>query len=69
VPFKPVTMKITIESQEEAEQFLLGLIVAKSNNSSPIFEDLIDGTNSVLEKAKQEQLEAAMEARRKAGMA
>jgi len=69
VPFKPVTMKITIESQEEAEQFLLGLIVAKSNNSSPIFEDLIDGVNGILEKYKGAQLEAAMEARRKAGMA
>jgi hypothetical protein len=69
VSFKPVTLKIRIESQEEAENFLLGLIVAKSNNSSPLFQDLVDGTNSVLESAKSAQLEEAMEARRKAGMA
>lgn len=66
--FKPATLKVTIESQEEAENFLLGLIVAKQNNSCELFPELIDGVNSVLEGAKKQQLEEAMEARRAAGI-
>jgi len=69
MPFKPATLKIRIESQEEAENFLLGLITAKSNNSSPLFQELVDGVNAVLEIAKKNQMEETMEARRKAGMA
>jgi hypothetical protein len=46
----------------------LGLIVAKTNNSSPIFQDLIDGVNALLEPLRAEQLEEQMAARRSAGM-
>lgn len=66
--FKPATLKVRIESREEADQFLLGLIVAKTNNSSPIFQDLIDGVNALLEPLRAEQLEEQMAARRSAGM-
>jgi hypothetical protein len=66
--FKPATLKVRIESREEADQFLLGLIVAKTNNSSPIFQDLIDGVNALLEPLRAEQLEEQMAARRTAGM-
>ena len=66
--FKPVTLKIRLEDEDEANQFLLGLIVAQSNNSSPLFRDLIEGVNAVLEGARRERLDAAMEARRAAGM-
>lgn len=66
--FKPATLRVRIESREEADQFLLGLIVAKTNNSSPIFQDLIDGVNALLEPSRAEELEAQMAARRTAGM-
>ena len=66
--FKPATLKVRIESREDAEQFLLGLIVAKTNNSSPIFQDLVDGVNALLEPLRAEQLEEQMAARREAGM-
>jgi hypothetical protein len=68
VAFKPVTLKITIDSREEADQFLLGLITAKSNNSSPLFQDLIDGVNSVLQPLRAEDLSQQMSARKAAGM-
>jgi hypothetical protein len=68
VAFKPVTLKIRIETEEDADQFLLGLIVAQSNNSSHLFKDLVEGTNAVLEGARRDRLDAAMEARRAAGM-
>ena len=66
--FKPATLKVRVESREEADQFLLGLIVAKTNNSSPIFQDLIDGVNALLEPSRAEELEAQMASRRAAGM-
>src|SRR5882672_4834633 len=47
--FKSRTFKITIDDPEEGEEFLRGLIVARSNNSSAYFVDLIDATNSILE--------------------
>jgi hypothetical protein len=66
--FKPATLKIRIEDRDEAEQFLLGLITAKTNNSCPLFQDLIDGVNALLEPLRAEQLEEQMAARRSAGM-
>lgn len=66
--FKPATLKVRVESREEADQFLLGLIVAKTNNSCPIFQDLIDGVNALLEPSRAEELEAQMQSRRAAGM-
>ncbi len=66
--FKPATLKVRVESREDADQFLLGLIVAKTNNSSHIFQDLIDGVNALLEPSRAEELEAQMDARRTAGM-
>jgi nitrate reductase alpha subunit len=47
--FKPRTFKITIDDPEAGEEFLRGLIVARSNNSSEYFVDLIDAVNSILE--------------------
>ncbi len=66
--FKPATLKVRVESREDADQFLLGLIVAKTNNSSHIFQDLIDGVNALLEPSRAEELEEQMQSRRAAGM-
>ena len=66
--FRPVSVRIRIESPEEGENFLRGLIVAQSNNSSPLFPDLIEAVNGVLEGARREVLEAEVAAREAAGM-
>lgn len=47
--FKPRTFSITIEDPEQGEIFLRGLIIARQNNSSEYFVDLIDAVNYVLE--------------------
>lgn len=60
--WKPKTFKITIEDPNEAEIFLRGLILARQNNNSEYFVDLIDAVNSVLEPyraAKQREEVAA----------
>ena len=66
--FKPVKLTVTLESLDEAEHFLRGLIIAQSNNSSQYFPQLIEGVNTVLEKSRAEELERTMAARREAGM-
>lgn len=66
--FKAGTIKVRVEDQEEAENFLLGLIVAQTNNSSPLFPQLIEGVNAMLEGAKKDALDEAMAARAEAGM-
>ena len=66
--FKSATLKIRIEGGDEAEQFLRGLIVAQSNNSSPLFGELIEAVNFLLEDYKGQLLEEEMAARAKAGM-
>jgi hypothetical protein len=69
VPFKPRKFSITIDDPDEAQHFLEGLIIAKSNNSSPYFQDLIDAVNSILEPHRKAILDEQLEARRAAGMA
>jgi hypothetical protein len=66
--FKKFAMRIEIDSYEEGENFLRGLIVAKTNNSSELFEDLIDGVNAGLEGARKARLEADEAAKRAAGL-
>jgi len=66
--FKPATLKIRIESLEEGQNFLNGLIVAQSNNSCELFPELIEGVNAVLAGARKAELEEQMEARRAEGM-
>jgi hypothetical protein len=61
--FKGATMKISIDDPEAAEQFLQGLIVARSNNSSEYFVDLIDGINAILEPWRHARLQAELAAR------
>lgn len=66
--FKPKKFSITVDDPEEAEEFLKGLIVARSNNSSDYFVDLIDAVNAILEPWRAERLAIDMEARTAAGM-
>lgn len=58
--FKPRTFKITVDDPEEGENFLKGLIVARSNNSSEFFVDLIDAVNSILEPWRASKLRDEM---------
>jgi hypothetical protein len=66
--FKPKKFSIIIDDPDEAENFLRGLIIARSNNSSPLFVEIIDAVNDILLKHRQATLEEAMEARKAAGM-
>jgi hypothetical protein len=67
--FRSKSFKITIDDPEEGEEFLKGLIVARSNNSSDYFVDLIDAVNMILEPWRAERLALEMTARAEAGMA
>jgi hypothetical protein len=55
--------KFTIEDPEEAEEFLRGCILARQNNNSEYFVDLIDTLNSILEPWRGARLAQEMEAR------
>lgn len=68
VKFKGFRIGVEIRDPEEAENFLRGLIIAKSNNSSPFFQQLIDGINTGLESHRAAVLEEQMRARAEAGM-
>ena len=57
------TFKITIEDPEEGEEFLRGLILARQNNNSEYFVDLIDTVNAVLEPWRAARLAEEMRAR------
>lgn len=59
--FRPRKISIILDDPEKAEHFLQGLIVARSNNSSEYFEDLIDGVNEIMQpyRLKRLQEEAA----------
>jgi len=61
--FKPKTFKITIDDPEQGEEFLRGLIVARSNNSSEYFVDLIDLVNTILEPWRTHRLQQEMMSR------
>jgi hypothetical protein len=47
--FKMKRIFITIDDPDEAEHFLRGLIIARQNNSSEYFTQLIDGVNLIME--------------------
>ena len=61
---------ITIDDPEEAEHFLRGLIIARQNNSSEYFTQLIDGVNQILEPWRMATIEeqTTAPARRRAGI-
>jgi uncharacterized Zn finger protein (UPF0148 family) len=61
--FRGKKFSIVIDDPEEGEHFLRGLIVARSNNSSPYFEEMIDSVNTILEPWRASRLAAEMAAR------
>jgi hypothetical protein len=66
--FKASTFKIRIDDPHEAENFLKGLIVARSNNSSEYFVDMIDAVNLILQPYRAAKLKEEMSERAAAGM-
>lgn len=66
--FKVKKFSITIDDPEEADEFLRGLIVARSNNSSQYFVDLIEAVNAILEPWRAQKLQEEMSDRAAAGM-
>jgi nitrate reductase alpha subunit len=60
--FKARKMFITIDDPEEAENFLRGLIVARSNNSSDYFVQLIEGVNLIMEPYRRALIEEGVDA-------
>lgn len=65
---KATKISIILDDLDEAEQFLRGLIVARSNNSSEYFVELIDGVNAALEGARAEAQAEQLKKRAEAGM-
>jgi hypothetical protein len=61
--FRPFSLKIRVDDPEEGEYLLQGCIVARSNNDSPHFQDMIDGINGQLEGWRAQRLRAEIEAR------
>lgn len=58
--FRPKTFRITVEDPDDGEEFLRGLILARQNNNSEYFPDLIDAVNSVLEPWRAARLDEEM---------
>jgi hypothetical protein len=61
--FRGAKLSVHIDEPEEAEKFLRGLILARQNNDSEYFVDLIEGVNSVLEPWRAATLLAEISAR------
>jgi hypothetical protein len=65
--FKPFSLRIRVEDPEEGEYLLQGCIVARSNNDSPHFQDMIDGINGQLEGWRAQKLRTEIAAREAGG--
>src|SRR5262245_14234037 len=61
--FRPFGMRIRVETPEEGEILLQGCIIARSNNNSPHFQEMIDAINSQLEPWRAIKLQQELEAR------
>jgi hypothetical protein len=55
--FKGGTLKIKLDDAEETQEFLAGLILARQNNNSEYFPQLIDGCNALLQPYRQAEIE------------
>lgn len=66
--YRPARVSIRIEDPEAGEEFLRGLILARQNNNSPLFPELIDGINELLQPWRAARLADTMSSRRAAGM-
>lgn len=61
--FRPFALRIRVENAEEGEYLLQGCIVARSNNDSPHFQEMIDGINGQLEGWRAQRLREQIAAR------
>lgn len=61
--WKPKKLSVTLESPEEAEQFLAALVASKTTHGSEHVEALIEATSEVLEPYKTELLMEQVQAR------
>jgi hypothetical protein len=61
--FRPFVLRVQFDDPEDAEHFLLGMIVARSNNSNETIVEIIDGINAGLEKYRSAKVLADVEAR------
>ena len=66
--FKGFVLKFEFRDPEEVMVFLRGAIIAKQNNSSPLWDDVIAGINTSMETYWREQMEEDLGARAAAGM-
>ena len=66
--FKGFVLKLEFRDPEEVEVFLRGTIVAKQNNSSPLWDDIISRINSSMAKFWEERMNEELGARTAAGM-
>lgn len=62
-PFEPFTVENTFDDPDDAEHILLGLIVARANNSNPFFVDMIEAINEGLQDFRAGRVLAEVEAR------
>lgn len=61
--FKPFRLVLEFNDPEDAEHFLQGVIVARSNNSNETFVDIINGINAGLEAYRSARVLSEVQAR------
>ncbi len=61
--FKPFALRFRFETPEEAEEFLLGCIIARSNNNSSKWPKIIDGVNEAMTDYRRIKLQREVAAR------
>jgi hypothetical protein len=61
--FRPFALRVRIEDPEEGEYLLQGLIIARSNNNSPHFGEMIESLNGQLEGWRAQKLREQLDAR------
>lgn len=54
--FKPFALRLEFHDPDDAEHFLQGMLVAKTNNSNPTIAEIVDGINEALMPWRQERL-------------
>ena len=62
--FRAARISIRVSTPDEGEEFLRGLIVARSNNSNHLFVELIDAVNDLLQPYRAAKLREELAQRR-----
>jgi hypothetical protein len=66
--FKPFALRFEFHDPDEVDIFLRGCILARQNNNSHLFPEVIDGINNAMENFREQQLRYDMAVRTAAGM-